>query len=66
MKNIELKQLNYDELLGLIESANLLLESKKQEKERNEIKETIKALALTFIEKGGDREELLRSLTNRR
>ena len=34
MKNVELKQLNYDELLGLIESANLLLESKKQEKER--------------------------------
>ena len=63
MKNVELKQLNYDELLGLIESANLLLESKKQEKERNEIKETIKALALTFIEKGGDREELLSSLT---
>ena len=63
MKNVELKQLNYDELLGLIESANLLLESKKQEKERNEIQETIKALALTFIEKGGDREELLSSLT---
>ena len=32
MKTIELKQLNYDELLELIEKANLLLESKKQEK----------------------------------
>ena len=38
MKTIELKQLNYDELLELIENANLLLEAKKQEKERNEIK----------------------------
>ena len=63
MKNVELKQLNYDELLGLIESANLLLESKKQEKERNEIKRTIMNLVRTFFEKGGDRKELLGILT---
>ena len=63
MKTIELKQLNYDELLELIENANLLLEPKKQEKERNEIKETIMALVQTYIEKGGDWEELLSSLT---
>ena len=35
MKNIELKQLNYDELMELIENANLLLEPKKQVIERN-------------------------------
>lgn len=64
MKNIELKQLNYDELMELIENANLLLESKKQEKERNEIKETIMALFQVYIEKGGEREELLSSLTS--
>ena len=64
MKNIELKQLDYDELMELIENAKLLLESKKQEKERNEIKETIMALVQTYIEKGGDREELLSSLTS--
>ena len=64
MKNIELKQLNYDELMELIENANLLLESKKQEKERNEIKETIMALVQTYIEKGGDRAELISSLTS--
>lgn len=64
MKNIELKQLNYDELMELIENANLLLESKKQEKERNEIKETIMALFQAYIEKGGEREELLSSLTS--
>jgi len=63
MKKIVLEKLNYDELLELIEKANLLLESKKLEKERNEIKETIKALVLTYIEKGGDREELFNSLT---
>lgn len=63
MNTIDIKKMNYDELVELIKNANLLLESKKQEKERNEIKETIKALALTFIEKGGDREELLSSLT---
>ena len=63
MKNIELKQLNYDELMELIENANLLLEAKKQEKERNEIKETIMALVQTYIDKGGDREELMSSLT---
>ena len=64
MKTIKLKQLNYDELVELIKNANLLLESKKQEKERNEIKETIRALVLNYIEKGGDREELLSSLTS--
>ena len=64
MKTIELKQLNYDELVELIKNANLLLESKKQEKERNEIKETIRALVLNYIEKGGDREELLSNLTS--
>ena len=63
MKNIELKQLDYDELMELIENANLLLEPKKQEKERNEIKETIMALVRTYIDKGGDREELLSNLT---
>lgn len=63
MKNIELKQLNYDELMELIENANLLLEPKKQEKERNEIKENIMALVRTYIDKGGDREELLSNLT---
>jgi len=63
MKKIVLEKLNYDELLELIKKANLLLESKKLEKERNEIKETIKALVLTYIEKGGDREELFNSLT---
>ena len=63
MKTIELKQLNYDELLELIENANLLLEAKKQEKERNEIKETIMNLVRTFFEKGGDRDELLGILT---
>ena len=63
MKTIELKQLNYDELLELIENANLLLEPKKQEKERKEIKETIMALVQTYIDKGGDREELMSSLT---
>lgn len=64
MNSIELKQLNYNELLELIENANLLLESKKQEKERIEIKETIMALFQAYIEKGGDREELLSSLTS--
>ena len=64
MKTIELKQLNYDELVELIKNANLLLEAKKQEKERNEIKETIMALVRTYTEKGGDREELLSSLTS--
>ena len=63
MKTIELKQLNYDELVELIKNANLLLGAKKQEKERNEIKENIMALVRTYIEKGGDREELLSSLT---
>ena len=55
MKTIELKQLNYDELVELIKNANLLLEAKKQEKERNEIKENIMALVRTYIEKGGHR-----------
>ena len=50
MNNKELEKLNYDELLGLIESANLLLEEKKQEKERNEIKRTIMNLVRTFFE----------------
>lgn len=63
MSYLELEKLNYDELLALIENAKLLLESKKLEKERNEIKEAIKALVLTYIEKGGDREELFNSLT---
>lgn len=63
MSNLELEKLDYDELLTLIENAKLLLASKKLEKERNEIKEKIKALVLTFIEKGGDREELFASLT---
>ena len=63
MSNLELEKMNYDELLTLIENANLLLASKKLEKERNEIKEAIKALVLTYIEKGGDREELFNSLT---
>ena len=63
MKEFKLEKLDYDELLALIEKANLLLESKKLEKERNEIKETIKALVLTYIEKGGDRDELFNSLT---
>lgn len=62
MKKFGLENLDYDELLALIENAKLLLESKKLEKERNEIKETIKALVLTYIEKGGDREELFNSL----
>lgn len=62
MKKIELKQLNYDELLELIENADLLLKPKKQEKERNEIKETIMALVQTYIEKGGDGEELMSSM----
>ena len=63
MKKFVLENLEYDELLALIEEANQLLESKKLEKERNEIKETIKALVQTYIEKGGDREELFNSLT---
>lgn len=63
MSYLELEKLNYDELLALIENAKLLLESKKLEKERNEIKEAVKALVLTYIEKGGDREELFNSLT---
>lgn len=63
MKNVELEHLDYDELVELIENANLLLEPKKQEKERNEIKQTIMALVQTYVEKGGDREELLSSLT---
>ena len=63
MRNLKLEQLNYDELLTLIENAKLLLESKKLEKEKNEIKEKIKNLVLTFIEKGGDREELFAILT---
>ena len=63
MSYLELEKLNYDELLALIENAKLLLESKKLEKERNEIKEVVKALVLTYIEKGGDREELFNSLT---
>ena len=49
--------------MELIENANLLLEPKKQEKERNEIKENIMALVRTYIDKGGDREELLSNLT---
>ena len=44
MNTIDIKKMNYDELVELIKNANLLLESKKQEKERNEIKETIMAL----------------------
>ena len=63
MSYLELEKLNYDELLTLIENAKLLLESKKLEKERNEIKEAIKGLVLTYLEKGGDREELFASLT---
>lgn len=63
MRNLKLEQLNYDELLTLIENAKLLLESKKLEKEKNEIKEKIKDLVLTFIEKGGNREELFAILT---
>lgn len=64
MNTIDIKKMNYDELVELIRNANLLLESKKQEKERNEIKETIMALFQAYIEKGGDREELLSSLTS--
>ena len=64
MNRIELEKLNNDELMRLIESANLLLEQRKQEKERNEIKENIMALVRTYTEKGGDREELLSSLTS--
>ena len=63
MSTTELEKMNYDELLTLIENAKLLLESKKLEKEKNEIKEKIKNLVLTFIEKGGDREELFAILT---
>ena len=63
MKKFELEKLDYDELLELIENANQLLVSKKLEKERNEIKKAINALVLTYIEKGGEREELLSSLT---
>ncbi len=64
MNTIDIKKMNYDELVELIKNANLLLESKKQEKERNEIKETIMALFQAYFEKGGDREELLSSLTS--
>lgn len=64
MNTIDIKKMNYDELVELIRNANLLLESKKQEKERIEIKETIMALFQAYIEKGGDREELLSSLTS--
>ena len=64
MNTIDIKKMNYDELVELIRNANLLLESKKQEKERNEIKETIMALFQAYIENGGDREELLSSLTS--
>ena len=63
MNTIEIQKMTYDELMRLIESANQLLEPKKQEKERNEIKETIKALVQTFIEKGGNREDLSSILT---
>ena len=63
MNTIEIQKMTYDELMRLIESANLLLEPKKQEKERNEIKETIKDLVQTFIEKGGNREDLSGILT---
>ena len=64
MNTIDIKKMNYDELVELIKNANLLLESKKQEKERNESKENIMALFQAYIEKDGDREELLNSLTS--
>ena len=64
MNTIDIEKMNYDELVELIKNANLLLEAKKQEKERNEIKETIMALFQAYIEKGGEREELLSSLTS--
>ena len=63
MSTTELEKMNYDELLTLIENANMLLPSKKKEKERIKIMEKIKALVLTFIEKGGDRKELFAILT---